>query len=331
MLSMGSYRHGVLRFMILGLLFGVCHSTARADAVLLIEEPINFLGHLTSTGHSAIFLDRLCSDDHSTIRTCNPGEVGSIVSRYHGVAEYDWLAMEPMPYLFAVDSVYQIPTLATKREIAALRETYRAANSQSFMRPPSGGAWVQLIGASYRRKIICIRIHTTQEEDLRLMAWLNGRHNRSHFDLFFSNCSDFIRKVLDVLLPGSVYRNLLFDAGMTTPKQLAASLHHYAKTHPELDFTVSVIPQVPGEIGRSGHMYGVTESFVKAKPYLLLLGVLQPLGIGCVAASAMFDGRYNIHSEAKSAPLFFDDPTTAKAMTNPRPSVCIGPPVTAAP
>ena len=79
---------------------------------------------------------------------------------------------------------------------------------------------------------------------------------------------------------------------MTTPKQLASALHHYAKRHSELEFEVYELPQIPGEILRSGHLYGVTESFVKSKPYLLPLAVIEPVGIGTVAVAGITDHRY---------------------------------------
>jgi hypothetical protein len=88
-------------------LFGL---RARADAVLFIEAPINFLGHVSSTGHAALLMNRLCSDDHIHMRWCSPGEVGSVVSRYKGINGYDWLAMPPGAYLFSVDSVDEVPT-----------------------------------------------------------------------------------------------------------------------------------------------------------------------------------------------------------------------------
>src|SRR5258708_38573927 len=48
----------------------------RADVVLFIESPINFLGHVSSTGHAALLIDRLCSDDHVRMRLCRPDEDG---------------------------------------------------------------------------------------------------------------------------------------------------------------------------------------------------------------------------------------------------------------
>jgi hypothetical protein len=279
---------------------------ARADAVLFIEAPINFLGHVSSTGHAALLMNRLCSDDHIHMRWCSPGEVGSVVSRYKGINGYDWLAMPPGAYLFSVASVDEVPTTVSTAEVDRLRTDYRANHPRSFAHDPPEDGWVQLLGASYRRQMICIRVHTTAAQDERLMQWLNRHPDRTHFNFFFSNCADFARQMLDVLFPGAIHRNLLFDFGMTTPKQLESSLHHYAMRHPELGFETYELPQVPGNIPRSGHLYGVTESFVKSKPYLLPVAILDPIGIGSVAALGIADHRYAGRKEERvEAGVFF--------------------------
>jgi hypothetical protein len=312
--------------------------TARADVVLLLEDPINFLGHVSSTGHAALLVDDLCSDDHLHMRLCRPREDGSVISRYKGINGYDWLAMPPGPYLFAVDSPDEVPATASIEEVAHLRAQYRANHPGAFASsnfepgsfepgsfepgsfepgnfekdPPEYG-WVQLLGAAYRRRMICIRVHTTREQDLRLMNWLNRRSNRTQFNFFFSNCADFTRQMLNVLFPGSIHRNLFFDLGMTTPKQLQSSLHHYAKRHPELEFAVYELPQIPGNIPRSGHLYGVTESFAKSKPYLLPVAVLDPIGIGSVAALGIADHRYQGKTNVRAESEFFFRPEIAEA------------------
>jgi hypothetical protein len=286
---------------------------ARADVTLLLEDPINFLGHVTSTGHAALITEGLCSDDHLHMRLCQPGESGSVVSRYKAINGYDWLAMPPGPYMFAVDSADDVPATASIVEVDRLRAEYRANHGTSFAEDPPEYGWVQLLGASYRRRIICIRVRTTREQDLRLMNWLNRRPNRTHFNFFFSNCSDFTRQMLDVLFPGAIHRNLFFDLGMTTPKQLKSSLHHYAKRHPELEFEVYELPQVPGDIPRSGHLYGVTESFAKSKPYMLPVAIFDPIGIGSVAALGIADHRYQGKTEVKVEDGFFFRPETDMA------------------
>jgi hypothetical protein len=146
------------------------------------------------------------------------------------------------------------------------------------------------------------------------MQWLNSRPDRTHFNFFFSNCADFARQMLDVLYPRAVHRNLLFDFGMTTPKQLESSLHRYAMRHPDLGFEVYELPQVPGNIPRSGRLYGVTESFVKTKPYLLPVAVLDPIGIGSVAALGIADHRYAAKAPARVEDgSFFPSQQTATA------------------
>lgn len=279
-----------------------------AEVTVLIEYPINFLGHVSSTGHAALLIEDLCSDDHIHIRWCRADEDGMVISRYKGIDGYDWVAMPPGPYLFAVDSSDEIPETASVAEVILLRAQYRRSHPGSFKHDPANDGWVQLLGASYRRRIICIHLHTTAVQDGRLMQWLNGRPDRTHFNFFFSNCADFARQMLDVLFPRAVHRNLFFDLGMTTPKQLESSLHHYAMRHPELGFEVYELPQVPGNIPRSGRIYGVTESFVKSKPYLLPLAVLDPIGIGSVAALGIADRRYVARAPARVDEGFFFQP-----------------------
>lgn len=273
-----------------------------ADVTLLIEAPINFLGHVSSTGHAALLVQDLCSNDHIHMRWCRGGEDGAVISRYKGIDGYDWVAMPPGPYLFAVDSSDEIPETTSIAAVDHLRSRYRINHAGSFTHDPPDDGWIQLLGASYRRRIICVHLRTTQAQDGHLMQWLNRRPDRTHFNFFFSNCADFARQMLDVLFPHAVHRNVLFDFGMTTPKQRESSLHHYAMRHPESGFEVYELPQVPGSIPRSGRLYGVTESFVKSKPYLLPAAVLDPIGIGSVAALGIADHRY-----VAKAPAIVDD------------------------
>ena len=214
----------------------------------------------------------------------------------------DWLAVAPAPYLYAAESADAPLPSATAADLQALRTAYQQQHAAEFPAGLDEDDWVQLLGAAYRRRIICLHFQSTPEQDARLIEWLNGSRNRSHFNFFFNNCADFTRQALNHLFPGAVHRNLFFDAGMTTPKQLASSLHHYAGKHPELQFEVEDLRQVPGTIPRSGHLYGVTQSFVRTKPYLMPLAILQPVGLGAVIVSGFADHRYDPHATADSAP-----------------------------
>ena len=285
----------VLMFFALALYFG---PEVRADVTILLGEPINFLGHVSSTGHAALYFDHICSDDHIHVRTCRLGEHGVVISRYKGIGGYDWLAMEPIPYFYSVRSADDIPPTVKQTDVEHLREDYRSRYLGDLAKGPPHGMWIQLLGASYRREIFGIRMQSTPEQDAKVIAWLNSSRNQSHFNFFLNNCADFSRQLLDVAYPGAVHRNLFFDLGMTTPKQLAASLHRYSGRHPEVDFQTFSIPQVPGDIPRSGRMYGVSEAFIRTKPYLLPLAAVQPIGIGGITVSFLLDHRYDVQKIA---------------------------------
>jgi hypothetical protein len=114
--------------------------------------------------------------------------------------------------------------------------------------------------------------------------------------------ADFVREMVNVLYPGAIHRSVLFDVGLTTPKQLAAELHHYAKKHPELEFKVDVIPQVAGTIPRSTQICGVTACLAFRRPYIYPLTLLQPFGVATTAAVGFCDRRYNVQHAIGKAP-----------------------------
>lgn len=301
------------KVLVLALLIGRAVG-ARADVVLLMEDPVNFVGHVTSSGHAALWADHLCSEDHMHMRLCRPGETGSVISRYpHLNAGMDWLAIEPGPYLFAVDRPEAIPAHASEASFDQLQAGYRAQHQASFPVDPGQAGWVQLTGEAYRRRVTLMRVHTTAQQEERLMDWLNARSNRSHFNIFYANCADFIAAMLDVVYPGAVHRNFFFDAGMMTPKQLEYGLHRYAMHHPELGWQVSSVAQVPG-IKRSGHVRGVTEAYLKSYWFLLPLDYLLPYELGAVTTLGLFDHRYAAKSDVPTSEQdFFPSPVTSSS------------------
>jgi hypothetical protein len=284
-----------------GLVLVTAPGKARADADLLLEQPINLLGDFTSTGHAVLLDERLCSDDHVSVRLCGVGETGSVIGRYPGTPAIDWIAMTPQAYLFGVKQPGEIPAKMTKAGYAMLVNSYSEANKTSFAEPLTKPAWVQLVGASYRRRIIVIHFHTTVEQDERLMVWLNRHESKSRFNFLYRNCADFARNMLDELYPGMAHRDFLFDAGFQTPKQLAVSLHRYEQKHPELDFELYALPQIPGDLHRSGHLYGVTETFAKTKWYFYPIALTSPIGLSTVIVLGWSDRRYSAQALGKTA------------------------------
>ncbi len=309
-----------LAFLILLLLLP---QAVHASAALFMEEPFGTFGYVNPTGHAAVYLSEVCAASPTRLRHCEPGEAGVVLSRYHHVDGYDWLAIPLVPYLYAVDSIDQVPENVSLEQEAHLRDAYRRQHLEALApdgpdgRMP-GGDWIQLVGASYDRRIYAFEVDTTEARDDELIAAFNGRRNVSHFNLFFNNCADFSRRVLDFYYPHSVHRNMIADSGMTTPKELARSLTQYAGRHERIDLRVYMLPQVSGSIPRSKPIDGVVESFLKKK-YVVPLAVLHPALAGGLAVAYLWRGRYTPGQNAEALTagagverLYMDEASTAR-------------------
>jgi hypothetical protein len=161
---------------------------ACGQVALLMEEPFAKFGRFNPTGHAAIYLPRVCAETPVMLRRCEPGELGVVISRYHRVGGYDWIAMPLVPYLYAVDDVKDIPKTANRSLEAELRDAYRREHLQDLVPDgPNGatpkGEWTQLVGSSYDRKIYGFEIPTTVEQDDQLIEELNTSENRADFNL----------------------------------------------------------------------------------------------------------------------------------------------------
>jgi len=278
---------------------------AHADVTLLLEEPYGAFGGMTPTGHAAIYLSRVCAATPLSLRRCNPGEQGVVLSRYHRVGGYDWIAIPLIAYLYAVETADQVPSMATPEEAASLRDSYRRRHLEEVAPDASDGStpkgdWTQLVGEAYDRKMYTFGIETTEEQDDALIQALNSGANRNDFHILSHNCADFVRQVINSYYPKAIHRNLTSDFGIMTPKQAAKSLVSYSKKHPNLELSSFAIAQVPGSIPRSRPVRGVFESLIKSKRYavgLASLAVLHPaVGVGLAVAWAQGShfnpGRY---------------------------------------
>jgi hypothetical protein len=300
---------------------------ARADAALLMEEPYGDFGAMNPTGHAAIYLNHICAESPTRLRACHPGEPGAVISRYHKIDGYDWLAIPLVPYLYAVERVQDVPAEADATLVANLRDAYRRKHLEDIApdvvkgkkegEAPKG-EWPQLIGESYDRKIYGFQVQTTAEEDERFMDKFNDSRNDGHFNLLFHNCADFSRTLLNVYYPHGVHRNFFVDLGITTPKQVARSLTKYAKKHPEVEFSTFQVPQVPGSIPRSHPIDGIVESVVKSKKYVVPLAVLNPALTAGLVVAYLTDGRFKAPTDA-AVELVPGDPVTSPADSSAEP------------
>jgi hypothetical protein len=274
---------------------------ARASVTVLLEEPYGAFGGMNPTGHAAIYLSRVCAASPVTLRRCHGGEQGVVISRYHRISGYDWLAIPLLPYLYAVDRPEQVPLYVNAEDVAALRDSYRRAHLEAVA-PDSdhGGApngdWTELLGEAYDRTIYAFSLPSTEQQDDEFIVKYNRRSNRDHFNILFRNCADFARQAVDFYYPHAVRRSFLVDAAIMTPKQLAKSFVGYSKRHRDLAFSAFVIPQVSGTIPRSRAVRGVLESLVKSKRYvvpLVSLAVLHPVFGGSLAFAWLDSFHFN--------------------------------------
>lgn len=300
---------------------------ARASIGLLLEQPYGKLGVFNPTGHSAVYLDHVCAATPLQLRPCRPGELGVVISRYDDISGYDWVAIPLLPYLYAVESPADIPQTVNRDQVGALRDLYRRHALESVAPDlPDGGAppgnWYELAGSAYDRKIYGFTLATSPEQDARIIAMFNDRRNVQRYNGAFRNCADFARTTINFLYPHAIRRNFVADFGLTTPKQVARGLSHYAAKHPDIEFHVFKVPQVPGSLSRSFGVQGVTESLLKR--YGVPLIVLSPIATGVVFIAYMGHGRFDMPRHAplldlQSPPLDVDESTDAEASENAPP------------
>jgi hypothetical protein len=273
---------------LLAIMAGLIVPLSQASVTVLLSEPFGSFGTMMPLGHVGVYLDHVCADSAVHLRLCRPGEMGIVLSRYHRVANIDWLAIPIMPFLYGVDDPDQVPQFMTLPEAAAIRERYRLRYLRDIVPdgpnggPAPKGEWVETIGVTFDRRVWGYRIETTVDQDQRLIDVLNDRPNVRAYRLRTDNCADFAAKMVNILYPDLVRRNKVYDFGLMTPKQVARSVAAYGESHPEAKLSIMEIPQIPGTLGRSRPIWGVAESGLKTKRYFFTLSVIQPeVIIGC--------------------------------------------------
>src|SRR5271154_3648139 len=105
---------------------------ACADVTVLLEEPYSLDGELAGTGHTAVYLSSVCAVSPTVLRRCESGELGVVLSRYHHIDGYDWLAIPLLPYLYAVERPEDIPLIADAKIETAMRDAYRRKHLEDY-------------------------------------------------------------------------------------------------------------------------------------------------------------------------------------------------------
>jgi len=271
---------------------------AQAQVSLLMEEPYGFFGTINPTGHTAFYFERICADTPIHLRRCQSGEMGIVLSRYQGINGYDWVALPLLPYLYSVNRPDQVPAYATREMVFQLRAHYHEANLMvpgPALRPGNffHGGWTQMIGVAYERRTWAYRFNTTEAQDDALIERLNSQENRSHFSLFYNNCADFARQILNFYFPHSFRRSIFPDLGMTTPRQIVWKLVRLNRKDPQMRLTVYEIPQIPGYRRHSHSNKEVSEALMTTA-YALPITVVNPELAGGIVLDYIVYGHHHI-------------------------------------
>lgn len=289
---------GRLVFFVFLTLSALTCSRCEGQAALLLEEPYGFFGALNPTGHNAIYFSRICAETPIKLRRCSPGEFGSVIARYQGINGYDWVAVPLIPYFYSVETSAQIPSRVTREQVRQMRDHYREVHLQGLGDDVTRGnlvhgGWTQLLGTAYERRTYLFRFDTTPEQDDALIEMLNSDDNQSRFNLLYSNCADFAREILNSYFPRTFRRNILPDAGMTTPKQITFKLVRYARKHPDAHLQIFEISQIPGYRRMSRANKSISESLTTTA-YALPIFLLNPYVAGGIFIDYLARGRFHL-------------------------------------
>lgn len=298
----------ILTVLVLGCFF--CCQSLHADVGLLLSEtPAEGLSQWISSGHSAIYLSRLCPETPVKLRLCTAGESGSVISMYKGLNEdqdFEWNAVPLSLFLYGVEDERDRPLLAWPALFRLLqdhaRESYLAgvcatascsANQRGDLR--------YLFASTFIRNAYIFQVKTTLQQDVAFMNRLNAKPNVNHYNGVTNNCADFAAEVLNFYFPGSARPDHLNDFGVTSPKAISKSLTHYARRHPALELRVFRFTQVPGTYNSSHGARKGSEMLFRSKKFLLPL-LLRPHELAVFVGSYTVTGRFNPEHELRRQP-----------------------------
>ena len=273
---------------------------ADASVTVLVGEPFGAFGWMMPTGHTTIYLDRVCADGPLRLRMCRADEpAGVAIARLDAIGKIDWIAAPVMDFLYGVEDAKDVPSYVTAAQVEALRQSYRRRALEAVLpdgteREASNKDWWETVGIAYSRRMWGYQLATTREQDEALIARLNAGENRHRYHLHKVNCADFAADVVNFYYPGTVKENRFADLHLMTPKQVARSVSRYGHTHPEAELKVIEIPQVPGTLPRSKPLRGAADMLLKNPVYVTVLTAVQPEVVVALLAVYLEGGRWDI-------------------------------------
>jgi hypothetical protein len=275
---------------------------ARADVGVVLNESLDTsIARITGSGHSAVYLSRICPETPVKLRLCRPGEEGSVVTNYTTMGEdqpYEWNAVLLSIYLYGVEDPANRPLFGSEKFKRALEERYRQKYLAGYCdtktcRTSHGAEWREMVAVTMERSLYIFIIKTTVEQDEQLIAELNSQPNVNHFNGVTRNCANFTERLINTYYPHATGRNYLNDFGIASPKAIARSFVRYAARHPEAEFRVLHFTQMPGTYKRSTNCREATEQLYRSKKLLVPMLVFANHELPFMAASYMLAGKFD--------------------------------------
>lgn len=283
---------------------------ARADVALLVLEAMGVAGEYTGSGHTAVYLSNICLDTPVKLRLCNEGEHGVVISSYPAFvegADYEWMAVPLVPFLYGVEKEQDIPIYANAEVRRFVRENYRrnylshiVPGNENGTMPP--GRWSSMLAVGMTRDVYLFNAKTSRDEDERFVREFNMMPRGGPFNSFTNNCADYSKKIINRYFDGAAKRDWINDIGITTPKAVARSFTRYVKKRPDRLLHITRYTQVAGPIWRASDNRNFSEHAFKSKKYLIPTLIFDPPLLAWFAGAYYLTGRFNIHSAYRDIP-----------------------------
>jgi hypothetical protein len=283
-----------------------CAAGARADVGMVLNESLDTsVARITGSGHSAVYLSRICPASPVKLRLCGPHEQGSVMSNYTTLGEdepFEWNIVPLSVFVYGVAVPQDRPLFTSWNIKGALEQSYRESVLRDYCqghncRTSHDAEWREMVGATSERTLYILVVSTTLEQDKALIEKFNNAPNVNHFNGFRRNCADFTKDVINAYFPHAAHRNAINDFGMSSPKGVARSFARYAHDQPEAEYHVMHFAQIPGTTKRSTECREGTEQLYHSKKLLLPMAFFAwhelPIAVGSYALT----GRFNPERE----------------------------------
>lgn len=227
-------RRRPLGVMAVAVLLTVAAGRAHADVGLVLHESLNRgVSRFTGTGHSAVYLSRICAASPVELRWCTPEEEGSVISNYDdfgfgGDRDFEWTAVPLNVFLYGVDRARDAPLWASPRIKALLEERYRIGRLAGYCDAApcvtdGNSEWRAMVGATFARTVDVFMVATSVEQDREFITRFNTRPNRNRFNGVTRNCADFARDLLNAYFAGGSRTDFVNDRTPTTGSRVPAA------------------------------------------------------------------------------------------------------------